>query len=220
MKKALFAAIIAVSMTLSSCGFGTTGNTTASSTTGAATTDATAAALGGLLGGQTGTNVLGTILGSLLGNTTNQKSLVGTWTYSGPKLVFESENILSQVGGQVLSSNLEQKLGTYLEKMGFKAGKSTLTLNSDGSCSLALGTRTLPGTYTYDASSNKMTLTGVLGVGQMTCTVSVQSGQLYMLFDADKLLNIATNLGSKGSSTLGSVLNSYSGLKLGWAMSK
>lgn len=201
-----FAAIVAASLTLASCGFGTTGNT------GTTTTTTNAAANAG--------DLLGTVLSSILGNTTTQQSLVGTWTYSGPKVVFESENILSQLGGQVVSNNLEQKLGTQLQKMGFSAGKSALTLNNDGSCSLVLGNKTLPGTYVYDASANKMTLTGVLGVGQMTCTVSTQSGQLYMLFDADKLLAVATSLSSKSTSSLASILQSYSGLKLGWAMKK
>lgn len=205
------AAIVAASLVLASCGLGTTGQTTSTPS-------------GNILGGdvlqQAGTGVLGTILSNILGSTTNKQTLVGNWTYSGPKLVFESENILSQLGGQVLSNNLEQKLGTYLEKMGFKAGKSVLTLGNDGNCSLTLGSRTLPGTYVYDPSTNKMTLTGVFGVGQMTCTVSVQGGQLLMLFDADKLLSIATAVGSKGSSSIGSVLSSYSGLKLGWAMTR
>ena len=206
-----FAAIVAVSLTLSSCGLGGLGTTGTTTNTGTSTTD---------ILGATGTGLLGTVLSSILGNTTNQQSLVGTWTYYGPKVVFESENILSQIGGQVVSSNLEQKLGTQLQKMGFTAGKSSLVLNSDNTCTLTLGTKSLPGTYTYDSSTNKMTLTGVLGVGQMTCTVSVQSGQLLMLFDADKLLAVATSLSSKSTSTLSSLLQSYSGLKLGWAMSK
>ena len=202
-----FAAIIAASLTLASCGLGTTGNTTTSNTT----TDVLT---------QTGTGILGTILGNILGGTTTQQSLVGSWTYSGPKLVFESENILSQLGGQVLSNNLEQKLGTYLEKMGFKAGKTVLTFANDGNCSLTLGSKALAGTYTYDANSNKLTLTGMFVTGQLPCTVTVQNGQLLMLFEADKLLSIATAVGSKGSSSLGSVLGSYSGLKLGWAMTR
>lgn len=208
MKKIIsFAVIVTASLTFVSCGFGTTGTTGTTTTT---TTDAAAAA----------GDLLGTVLSSILGNTTSKQSLVGTWTYSGPKVVFESENILSQIGAQVVGSNLEQKLGTQLQKMGFTAGKSSLTLNNDGSCSLVLGNRTLPGTYVYDASANKMTLTGVLGVGQMTCTVSTQSGQLYMLFDADKLLSVATSISNKSTSTLGTLLQSYSGLKLGWAMTK
>ena len=200
-----FAAIVAASLTLASCGLGTTGTTTTDNNSSIQ---------------QVGGDILGTILGSLLGGTTSQQSLIGTWTYYGPKVVFESENILSQLGGQVVSSNLEQKLGTQLSKMGFSAGKSTLVLNNDGSCTLTLGKQALTGTYAYDNSSNKLTLTSVLGVGQMTCTVSVQGNQLYMLFDADKLLSVATSLSSKSTSTLSSLLQSYTGLKLGWAMTK
>ena len=206
-----FAAIVAASITLASCGFGTTGQT-------ATTNNGTA--LGGDVLQQAGVGILGTILGNILGGTTTQQSLVGSWTYAGPKLVFESENILSQIGGQVLSNNIEQKLGTYLEKMGFKAGKSVLTFGNDGNCSFALGSRTLPGTYSYDQKTNKLTLNGLFVTGQLPCTVTVQNGQLLMLFDADKLLSIATAVGSKGSSSLGSILGSYKGLKLGWAMNR
>jgi hypothetical protein len=200
-----FAAIIAASLTLASCGLGTTGTTTNDS-------NATLQ--------QAGTDLLGTVLSSILGNTTSQQSLVGSWTYYGPKVVFESENILSQLGGQVISSNLEQKLGTQLSKMGFSAGKSKLTLNNDGTCTLTLGSKTLNGTYTYDVNSHKLMLTDVLGLGQMACTASVQSGQLMMLFEADKLLSVATSISSKSTSTLASLLQSYTGLKLGWAMTK
>ena len=206
-----FAAIVAASLTLASCGFGTTGQT-------ATTNNGTA--LGGDVLQQAGVGILGTILGNILGGTTTQQSLVGSWTYAGPKLVFESENILSQIGGQVLSNNIEQKLGTYLEKMGFKAGKSVLTFGNDGNCSFALGSRTLPGTYSYDQKTNKLTLNGLFVTGQLPCTGTVQNGQLLMLFDADKLLSIATAVGSKGSSSLGSILGSYKGLKLGWAMNR
>ena len=212
-----FAAIIAASLTLASCGFGTTAPATTTTNTNTAAT--TGSILGDVLG-QTGGGLLGTVLGSLLGNTTSQQSLVGTWTYYGPKVVFESENILSQLGGQVVSNSLEQKLGTQLQKMGFTPGKSTLVLNSDNTCTLALGTKSWPGTYVYDASTNKLTLTGVLGLAQMTCTVSVQAGQLYMLFEADKLLTVATSVSAKTASSLSSLLQSYSGLKLGWAMTK
>jgi len=216
------AAIVAASLTLASCGLGTTGQTAGTSNTG---TDLTSALAGSLLGGSlqqssTGTGLLGTLLSSLLGNTTSQQTLVGTWTYYGPKVVFESENILSQIGGQVVSNNLEQKLGTQLTKMGFTAGKSVLVLNSDKTCTLTIGTKTLSGTYVYDSSTNKLTMTSILGVGQMTCTVSVQGNQLYMLFDADKLLTVATSLSAKSASTLSSLLKNYTGLKLGWVMTK
>ncbi|MCH5169394.1 MAG: DUF4923 family protein [Prevotellaceae bacterium] len=160
------------------------------------------------------------MLTSLLGNTTSQQSLVGTWTYTAPKVVFESENILSQIGGQVVSSNLESKLGTQLEKLGFSAGKSVLELKEDNTCTLTVGSKTMSGTYAYDSSNSKLTITGALGVGQVTCTATIQGTQLLMLFEADKLLSIATTLSSKSSSTLSSLLSNYSGLRLGWVMTK
>lgn len=219
-----FAAIVAASLTLASCGLGTTGTTTTTGTTASSTTSAVSSLLGttgsSLLSSTTGSNLVGTLLSSILGNTTSQQTLVGTWTYSGPKIVFESENILSSLGGQVVSSNLESKLGTQLGKMGLTAGKSVLTLNADGSCTFSLSNKTLSGTYVYDASTNKLTLTGIFGLGQMTSTVSVQGNQLYMLFDADKLLNVATSLSSNSTSTLSSLIKNYTGLKLGWSMTK
>ena len=57
-------------------------------------------------------------------------------------------------------------------------------------------------------------------MAQMTCTVSVQGNQLYMLFEADKLLAVATSLSSKTASSISSLLGSYSGLKLGWVMTR
>ena len=209
------AAIIAASLTLASCGLGTTG--TGTNSTGN-TGNAGNTQNGSIM--ETAGGLLGTILGSLLGNMTSQQSLVGSWTYYGPKIVFESENILSQLGGQVVTNSLESKLGDMLSKIGLKAGKSVLTLNRDGSCTFVRNGKSLNGTYVYDSSTNKLSLTGVLGLGQMTCTVSVQSGQLYMLFDTDKLLSLFSSAGSKDSGTFSSLLKNYKGLKLGWTMTR
>ena len=86
----MYAAIVAASLSLASCGLGTIGNAT--------NTNANATAPGNLLTGslqQTGTGLLGNLLSSILGNTTSQQSLVGTWVYSGPKVVFESDSAIS-----------------------------------------------------------------------------------------------------------------------------
>lgn len=212
-KKLIYCAAIAVaSLSLTSCG-----------TTAALPATSSTAATGSLLGSSlqtAGSGLLSNLLTSLLGNTTSQQSLVGTWTYTAPKVVFESENILSQIGGQVVSSNLESKLGAQLEKLGFSAGKSVLELKEDNTCTLTIGSKTMSGTYAYDSSNSKLTITGALGVGQVTCTATIQGTQLLMLFEADKLLSIATTLSSKSSSTLSSLLSNYSGLRLGWVMTK
>lgn len=216
MKKINFLAVIlAASLSLTSCGLGLL----PAASTAAGTTAATGSLLGNSLT-TTGAGLFGNLLTNLLQGTTSQQSLEGTWTYFGPKVVFESENILSQIGGQVVSSNLEQKLGTQLSKMGFTTGKSVLVLNADNTCTLTIGSKTLPGTYIYDSSTNKLTITGALGVGQVVCTATVQGNQLFLLFEADKLLTVATSLSSKTTSTLSSLLSSYTGLKLGWVMTR
>ena len=67
-----------------------------------------------------------------------------------------------------------------------------------------------------------MAIQGALGVSSMSCTVTVSGNELYMLFDADKLLSVMTGLGStvSSTSTISSLLKNYNGLKLGWTMKK
>jgi Zn/Cd-binding protein ZinT len=164
---------------------------------------------------------VGTGLSTLLkGRSASATSNQGTWTYSAPKVVFESQNVLAQLGSSVASSKIESTLKSQLTKMGFKAGKTTITLNEDKTCVFSLNGKTANGTYTYDPNTSLLTITGALGVTSTTCHCTLNGSELYMLFDADKLLNVATSLGSKSTSTLGSLLQSYTGLKLGWAMTK
>lgn len=223
----LLAAIAVMSLTFSGCG--TTGGSSLAG--GSTTTGSTAGSLlGGLLGGSTssttgsvltsaGTTVVGTLLNKLLGNTTNRNTIAGTWTYSGPKVAFESEKILAQIGSSVLSSKIESTLGSYLEKFGFKPGKSTIVFTSDGQCQVVLSNRTLTGTYTYDQSTGKMTIQGAFGVATVSPYVSVVGNEMYMLFEADKLLSIFGAVSGKlNTGVLSNLLSSYNGLKLGWTM--
>lgn len=184
----------------------------------------------GLLGGSTGqssssaltsagTGVLGTLLSTLLGSKTSQTSIVGTWTYSKPKIAFESENILAQLGSSVASSKLESTLETQLKKIGFTAGKTSFTFKSDGSCSLLIGSKSYTGTYSYNTSTGVMTIQGAFGVASISPYVSVMGNELYMLFEADKLLSVMGALGNATkTNALSSLLSSYNGLKLGWTM--
>ena len=102
-KSILTAAILAASLSLSSCGTtgaaalgsilsGTTGTT---GTTEAGTTDA------GSVLGSAGATILNSLLGSILSSTLTEQSIVGTWTYQQPEVRFESENLLAKAGGEV-----------------------------------------------------------------------------------------------------------------------
>ena len=225
MKKNVFSvSILAATIMLSGCGImgGGSGLVSSTGSSSAAAASSAASGLGSLASTLSSTStqsILGGVLSTLLGNTTSQASILGTWTYSSPKVVFESESILSKIGSQVASSKIESSLTQQLKKLGFSTGKSAITFNEDGTYSMALGSKTYSGTYSYDTSSSTMILKGALGVTSMTCNCTVNLGELYMLFSADKLLSAATAVSSVNS-TLSTLLSSYNGLKLGWAMSK
>lgn len=222
-KNILSAAILAASLTLAGCG--TTGTS----------------ALGSILGGTTGTangatdvlasagsTILNSLLGTLLGSTLTEQSLVGTWTYQQPEVRFESENLLAKAGGEVAAANIEQKLGTYLSKIGITAGTTTYTFNQDKTFSITTGNKTIStGNYTFDAENKILKMQGSLGLLNQTCTVGMDGTNLCLLYDADKMLTAVNAVGSvlgKASSTLGSITSilgsNYKGMKLGFQMAK
>lgn len=209
--KKLFVSVITATIcfTLSSCGIGGNTNNIGNNSNLGSNIE-TASQLGG-------------VLSQLLSNfTTNENSVVGTWNYSAPKIVFESENILAKIGSSVVSNGIEAKFEEYLVKMGFTKGKTKLTLNADKTCTMYLGEKEWSGTYVFNSSTKQMTITGALGVGTVTCTVCVTGNEMQLLFDANKILSIISNLSSVSpkTSSLSALLSNYSGLKLGWAMTK
>lgn len=230
MKKGIIMAVTTATLCLSlaSCGTSTAGSAASANLGGTSHTTTTAgsglgsALLGNALSGNSGSGLLGNVLSQLLSTKTSESSLVGTWTYSGPKVVFESENVLAKLGGAVASNKVEETLGKYLKKMGMTAGKSQLTLNKDKTCTFTYKGKTVSGTYSFNSSTSKLTITGALGVSNMTCTATVSGNELHMLFDADKLLTVMTGLGSSLSqtSTISTLLKNYNGMQLGWTMTR
>lgn len=168
-----------------------------------------------------GTGVLGTLLTSILGNTTSPNTIAGTWVYKAPKVTFKSESVLAQLGSSVASSKIESTLDSQLKKLGFQAGKTTLAFDSQGNCQMTRSGKTYTGTYTYDQSAGVMTIQGALGVATVSPYVSVVGNEMYMLFEADKLLSVMGALSTVAkTSTLSSLLSNYNGLQLGWTMAR
>ena len=211
-----------VALTLSSCGLGTTGSTTSTSTS----TGTSAAA-------SAGTSLLNGLLGALTSNitTVSEANLYGTWTYTAPECKFESADFLAQAGGEVIATEVEKKLDTYLGKVGITKGVTSFTFNNDEQKTFSIagknGTTICTGTYTFDASSKQLVLNGFLGLVTVPCTVGTSGTDLCLLFDADKILALVNKVGAavgKQSSTVSSITNllgsSYSGMKLGFSLSK
>lgn len=173
-----------------------------------------------------GGNVLSSVLGLLLGqsHSIKRQDLIGTWTYQSPECRFESENLLKKAGGEVAAAKVESKLAETFAKVGIKEGVSQYTFAEDGTFQMSLGSRALAGTYDFDESSRTLTLKGTFGLTSLKATVCRNGSDISLLFDADKLLSLASMAGSlTGSSTLqglSSLIGSYDGMKVGFNLKK
>ena len=140
-------------------------------------------------------------------------NMVGSWTYSGSSIEFESDNVLSKAGGSVAARAVEKKLDEYLTKAGIKAGNTTFTFAQDSTVTVAWNGKEKKGTYSYNASTQKVTL-----------KLTAKSDELDLLFEADNLLKLITYLTSKsGNTTLQSIsalAKNYDGMLLGLALKK
>ena len=213
----LSAAIVAAAISFTACGPGTTSTTTSSTSNSAGTDLATA-----------GSSILGNLLGSILSNTLTEQSFVGTWTYQAPQVRFESENLLAKAGGAVVAGSIEQKLDSYLTKIGITKGVTSFTFKEDKTFLIVTNSKTVAsGTYTYDRSSKVLNLTSTLGLMSQNCIVGMDGTNLCLLYDADKLLTIMNTVGAtlgKTNSTLGNISGilgqNYTGMKVGFSLSK
>ena len=223
---------------------GATSSATAATSTSTATTTANNAAatntgstianvLGGLLGAATGntsgsTSSAGSIISGLLNNvigsgTFSKADLCAhTWKYSKPGCAFTSENLLAKAGGEIAANKVEEKLSTYYKKFGFNSSNTQFTFTTDGNFSAQIDGKSWQGTYTFDEKTHAIHLKGLLlsASGYATKTTNGIS----LLFDQKKLLNLIKMLSTfKGSSTLsavGSIANSYDGMRVGFEMTK
>ena len=223
---------------------GATSSATAATSTSTATTTANNAAatntgstianvLGGLLGAATGntsgsTSSAGSIISGLLNNvigsgTFSKADLCAhTWKYSKPGCAFTSENLLAKAGGEIAANKVEEKLSTYYKKFGFNSLNTQFTFTTDGNFSAQIDGKPWQGTYTFDEKTHAIHLKGLLlsASGYATKTTNGIS----LLFDQKKLLNLIKMLSTfKGSSTLsavGSIANSYDGMRVGFEMTK
>lgn len=219
-KNSIFAAIMAACLSLSSCGMGgSTGTTGTTTNTGAAA----GAILGSILSNDgSGTSVLGSLLEGLLGGRLTQRNLIGTWTYQAPKVAFESENLLAKAGGALVANQVESKLTTYFSKVGIKQGVSTFVFNEDGTYLIQTKGKTInTGTYALNANSKTITLTGMLGITNITCSIGSSGSYVYLMFGADKLLSGVNAVASIiGNGTLSSILGNYDGMQIGFTLGK
>lgn len=154
---------------------------------------------------ETITNVLGSLIGNSL--TLSEKMLEGTWTYSGTSCVLESDEALSNIGGTLVTSQIEEKLDANLAKVGVKEGSCSFIFIGTDSCALVIGSHTLQGNYTLNAEEKKIDFE-FYGLLTMNSFVSYDVSSLSIVFDADKLLSLV----QKTLDTVSDYNNKYGGI--------
>lgn len=192
-------------------------STSVDATTGATTsaTAATTTSIGSIISG-----LLNNVIGS--GTFSKEDLCAHTWKYSKPGCAFTSENLLAKAGGEIAASKVEEKLSTYYNKFGFSSSNTQFTFTTGGNFSAQIDGKSWQGSYTFDEKTHAIHLKGLLlsASGYATKTTNGIS----LLFDQKKLLNLIKMLSTfKGSSTLsavGTIANSYDGMRVGFEMTK
>lgn len=209
-KKLLSTLAAALLLTLSACGPTQSLTSPSSQSTQGSSTSQAAGMLGSLLEGLISNSVKVT-----------EKTLQGTWIYQSPACRFTSEDALTQAGGAVAATTVEGKLNEIFTKAGIVKGSTKFIFNSDNTCSVEIGGKTMGGTYSLNSETRTITIAVTGGLVKLSGKVFYSGKTLSVLFDANKLLStlqlIATFTG-KSDSMLGSVasmLGNVDGMMVG-----
>lgn len=212
--KIIAAALVCLGLT--SCGF--TPNT-ASSSTGSTVGNVLGAILGAATNGETVGNLIGSVLGT---NKPKESDLVGSWKYKQPGVAFTSENLLAKAGGQVAATTVKEKLATTYKQVGISSSNTYFTIKEDKTFSGKVDGTPLSGTWTYDASSQKLTLKTLLF--SMPCYAEKTSTGMSFLFESKKLLSVLQTVaavsGNSTLSTIGDLSKNYDGVRMGFDMKR
>ena len=193
---------------------------------------ATAQGLGDLLKGLGGSGS-GSDLGSTLSNVVSGifsksdltlQDIAGEYQSSGPAITFKSDNFLQKAGGIAGASALETKLQPYYEKYGLIG--MPLSIDNDGNFTLTVKGIKLSGTVEPKAEQGEFTfnvmVAGKMKIGQFTSYIQKSGQNIDLMFDATKLKELLSTVGKlsgmKIASTMTSLLDSYDGANIGFAM--
>ena len=183
----------------------------------------------GKIGGSSETaSTVTNVLGSLLGNsmTLSKSTIIGTWSYTGASCVLESDNALAQAGGAVATAKIEDKMNSYLGKVGVKEGKCSFTFAENDSCTFKVGNREIKGRYELNGEEKKIHFSFLYDRFTATAHVAYEVTSLSIVFNADKMLGLVqkvTPTAAKYSTTiatLATLIENYNGMMLGMKLKK
>lgn len=145
-------------------------------------------------------------------------NITGEWIYKGATVNLKSSNQLANIGSQVLGNTLDAKINEQLAKIGVKPDMMRMTFNADSTFQAKTNLREVKGTYSYNSSSQELTLV-IAKTVPVKIGVEVKATNIEFLFDADGLLTILKKIGStvqiKALEGLTALLNNYDDMQVG-----
>ena len=154
---------------------------------------------------------------------TTESSFKGTWKYNAPACEFESDNLLAKAGGTAAAEKVEKRVAPLLKSVGVNG--IVYTFDGKGNYTSKIKKRVTEGTYKFDSKAKTITFTPTIGMAY-TAHVAVQGSTMTLTFEADKLmttLKTISNATSKLSTTaalINTLMNSYSGMRVGFELKK
>lgn len=153
----------------------------------------------------------------------SENTIVGTWVYSEPAILFQSDNVLTQVGAKLTAEKIENTLKTKLAVYGIKEGAMSFTFKEDGTFTEMLSTKQLTGKWAIKDDQLKLTY-GTYRQKTISITTQLEGNQLLFVTDASKLLDMFKTMTSKSTNTsmttLNTLMKSVSGMKVGLTLVK
>lgn len=169
-------------------------------------------------------DILSGVVSNVVGDkATTESSFKGTWKYNAPACEFESDNLLAKAGGTAAAEKVEKRVAPLLKSVGVNG--IVYTFDGKGNYTSKIKKRVTEGTYKFDSKAKTITFTPTIGMAY-TAHVAVQGSTMTLTFEADKLmttLKTISNATSKLSTTaalINTLMNSYSGMRVGFELKK
>ena len=220
--KKKIAAVVVATIVLCGCtpsGLSGMGGSSGTAKSGSAAGSILSSILGAATNGNTIVNALTSVLGM---DKIIQKTLVGTWSYSGPGCAFTTEKTLAKAGGELAATKVKEKLLPIYQKVGLSASNTQFTFKEDNTFTAKIAGKSFSGSYTFDESDGKVQLKGLLL--SITCYVKRASGGIGLLFESKKVLTLFQTLAAlSGNSTaegIGEISKNFDGVCMGFELKK
>lgn len=176
--------------------------------------------------GSSGNNTVSNLLEGIFSSSNlSVTDLAGQWGATGPAIAFQSENLLKKAGGIAAAAAVESKLAPYYSKYGLNNAKFDIT--NAGEFTLSIKLLKLKGTITPTEEKGVFDFNfmafGSFKIGSLKTYIQKSYNSMDIMFDAKKFMQLVSTIakytGNSTAKALGSLLDSYDGLCVGFKLS-